>query len=128
MMTRPAREAQYDCPALKFSRTAKLIGLDLRSVGALSDNLDRSSEEAVEFSNPPGRQVPRTAALRFPEFHEVATEHVEAPDSNAIRLFEYRSTLIGFVVPVVHHDGQRRTINWRQCAESGCFDPRQSGG
>src|SRR5215213_3580305 len=51
MMTRPAREAQYDCPALKFSRTAKLIGLDLRSVGALSDNLDRSSEEAVEFSN-----------------------------------------------------------------------------
>src|SRR6187200_1387254 len=104
MTTRPAREAQYDCPALKFSRTAKLIGLDLRSVGALSDNLNRSSEEAVEFGNPPGRQVPRAAALRFPEFHKVATRHVETPDRNAIGIFEHRGVLIGPILPVVHQD------------------------
>ena len=50
-------------PGIKLCRAAKLIGLGLRSVGALSDNLNRSSEEAVEFGNPPGRQIKGRIAI-----------------------------------------------------------------
>jgi hypothetical protein len=50
---------------------------------APSNNIDRSSDEAVEFDDPSSRQVLRTAAPRAPKAHEIA-KHVEASDSDAI--------------------------------------------